>query len=53
MPYTHENGSMIDFFQSLAAMDDAIANLKGKNLACWCKLDEKCHADLLLAIANR
>lgn len=27
--------------------------LKGKNLACWCALDKPCHADLLLAAANR
>lgn len=27
--------------------------LKGKNLACWCKLDQPCHADVLLKIANQ
>ena len=26
--------------------------LKGKNLACWCDLDEPCHAEILLEIAN-
>lgn len=26
--------------------------LKGKNLSCWCPLDCKCHADILLEIAN-
>lgn len=26
----------------------AKAELKGKNLACWCPLDEPCHADVLL-----
>lgn len=26
--------------------------LSGKNLSCWCKLDEPCHADILLKIAN-
>ena len=26
--------------------------LKGKNLACWCKLSEPCHADILLKLAN-
>ena len=26
--------------------------LKGKNLACWCSLDQPCHADVLLEIAN-
>ena len=27
--------------------------LKGKNLACWCKEGEPCHADVLLEIANK
>ena len=27
--------------------------LRGKNLACWCRLDQPCHADVLLEIANR
>lgn len=26
--------------------------LKGKDLACWCPLDQPCHADVLLKIAN-
>ena len=26
--------------------------LRGKNLACFCKLDQPCHADVLLEIAN-
>ena len=26
--------------------------LRGKDLACWCPLDQICHADLLLEIAN-
>jgi Domain of unknown function (DUF4326) len=25
-----------------------ISELRGRNLACWCKLDEACHADILL-----
>lgn len=28
------------------------ADLRGKNLACWCPLDQPCHADVLLEIAN-
>lgn len=28
------------------------ATLMGKQLACWCPLDEPCHADVLLEIAN-
>lgn len=26
--------------------------LRGKNLACWCKEGQPCHADVLLEIAN-
>jgi len=29
-----------------------IHELRGKNLACWCKPGEPCHADVLLEIAN-
>jgi hypothetical protein len=29
-----------------------VVALAGKDLACWCKLDEKCHADVLLRTAN-
>jgi hypothetical protein len=29
-----------------------IAELRGRDLACWCPLDQPCHADVLLAIAN-
>jgi hypothetical protein len=27
--------------------------LRGHDLACWCPLDEACHADVLLDLANR
>lgn len=26
--------------------------LAGRDLACWCKPDQPCHADVLLALAN-
>jgi hypothetical protein len=29
-----------------------IPELRGKNLACWCKPGEPCHADILIEIAN-
>jgi len=32
--------------------DEAITHLRGKNLACWCALDQPCHADVLLKVAN-
>jgi len=27
--------------------------MAGKNLACWCPLNQPCHADVLLELANR
>ncbi len=32
--------------------DQVRAALRGKNLACWCPLDQPCHADVLLNLAN-
>lgn len=32
--------------------DEIRSELGGKNLACWCPLDQPCHADVLLEIAN-
>jgi len=32
--------------------DRWIAPLRGHDLACWCPLDQHCHADVLLEIAN-
>jgi hypothetical protein len=29
-----------------------VADLRGKNLACWCKVGSPCHADVLLELAN-
>lgn len=31
---------------------DLVADLRGKSLACWCALDQPCHADVLLELAN-
>jgi len=40
----------------LAEISELPANhfepLRGKNLGCFCKLDQPCHADVLLEIAN-
>lgn len=58
MPYTHKDGDIEKFYQPTAILESIVAELKGKNLACWCKIvDEKgdycmCHADLLLSLAN-
>lgn len=36
----------------LAAGTLDLAELRGKSLACWCRLDQECHADVLLELAN-
>lgn len=30
----------------------AIDELRGRDLACWCPVDQPCHADVLLELAN-
>ena len=36
----------------LTTVEDIKRDLRGKDLACWCPLDQLCHADVLLEIAN-
>ncbi|WP_170565590.1 DUF4326 domain-containing protein [Ruegeria atlantica] len=31
---------------------EQIHTLRGRNLGCWCKLDQPCHAAVLLKLAN-
>jgi hypothetical protein len=33
-------------------IDDIRRELAGRDLACWCDLDQPCHADVLLELAN-
>lgn len=32
---------------------DRYTDLRGRDLVCWCPLDQPCHADVLLELANR
>lgn len=42
------------YFQYICRRVDLdIDELRGKNLACWCPLDQPCHADVLLELANK
>lgn len=34
------------------ALLEALRDLRGKNLACWCAPGAPCHADVLLGLAN-
>lgn len=45
-------------YRSIAADNEKLVSaareeLRGKNLACWCKPGSECHADVLLEIANQ
>jgi hypothetical protein len=52
IPYRH-GGTMASFLESEATtLRTIIAELRGKNLVCWCPLDQPCHADVLLELAN-
>lgn len=74
MPYRSHSarppvhGSKLADYLASAAFLDAVQELKGRDLACWCKLCDRhkdglplgetcpdcdpCHADVLLALAN-
>lgn len=34
-------------------VDDVRRELAGRDLACWCPLDQPCHAEVLLELANQ
>jgi len=36
-----------------SALLHRLPELRGKDLACWCRPGEPCHADVLLELANR
>lgn len=40
-------------FREVIAPKLPTSELRGRNLACWCPLDQPCHADVLLELANR
>lgn len=42
-------GSLVSMRRVIFA---GLARLQGRNLACWCSLNEACHADVLLDLAN-
>jgi len=45
----------VHFYRRFLSLELRIAawiHLHGKNLACWCPLNQPCHADVLLELAN-
>lgn len=53
-PQTAQNAvdSFREFYANNQIMVEGAKGLAGKDLACWCPLDQPCHADVLLEIAN-
>lgn len=49
----------VDWFRLLAAdwhplrLEKCRRELRGHDLCCWCPLDQPCHADVLLELANQ
>jgi hypothetical protein len=41
-----------DLHTTPGLLDQARRELAGRDLACWCPLDQECHADVLLAAVN-
>ncbi|WP_280186434.1 MULTISPECIES: DUF4326 domain-containing protein [Nocardia] len=39
-------------YPGLPRLDEVRAELRGKDLCCWCPPDQPCHADVLLQLAN-
>jgi len=51
----HTQAEAVDEFRAmleLAEIPADLSELRGKNLACWCRAGTPCHADVLLELAN-
>lgn len=55
-PYNGDSGQTLEealyAYRYLTISHLPVESLRGKDLACWCALDQPCHADVLLEIAN-
>lgn len=53
--WVRDRAHAVDLYRKLARQPAFIADVRrelvGRNLACWCKPTEPCHADVLLEIA--
>jgi hypothetical protein len=43
----------VGLYRDMILPHTRLATLRGHDLACWCPLDQPCHADVLLELANR
>ncbi len=51
LPIFHKDSDCAYWVNHFKSLD--ISEIKGKNLACWCKQGQPCHANTLLRWANR
>ena len=49
---SHWEGALAEGALARQSGREALDQLRGKNLACWCKPHDPCHADVLLELAN-
>ena len=50
-----DNAAAVEAFEhytNISGTADDISKLQGKDLICFCTLDQPCHADVLLRLAN-
>lgn len=52
-PYWRNNWDGDGSARARSDVLDNVQKLRGKNLACWCQIDQPCHADVLLELANK
>lgn len=49
-----DRSTAVDLFRRLYEFEKFnVSELRGRDLVCWCPLDQPCHADVLLKLANR
>lgn len=47
-----EYSTWLRFNPEAKELRKSLSELRGKDLACWCRAGQPCHADVLLEIAN-
>lgn len=47
-----KEGTIMEFYKAVFVLEHDLEELRGKNLSCWCNLDEECHVDYLLKLLN-
>jgi hypothetical protein len=50
LPNSQRGGPRIVRTVTYPPLDVVLAELRGKRLACWCPLDQPCHADVLVEL---